>query len=129
MELDSTRKSLLKIIMLILTGITLLIVVECIVYSVIKGFLYFGFIAMFLLIFLHVLMIRKITSYFLFPGSSFVFRALIRFENGKVQANQFLRILLNFRNCLRQIQDTSFRNKVNYYAMKNIKNSKLHMTV
>jgi hypothetical protein len=64
---------------------------------------------------------------FLFPGSNFLIKKVMRFENGKLQGTHFSRVLNNFKSNLEQLKTTcelkltpnylvSMRqSKINYY--------------
>lgn len=111
-----------KLIVLIITVFILIFLyfLEVFCYRIIHTILYFDFLSLFIFLILHVVLLRYIVVMFLFPGSNFFLKKLMKHENGKFQANQFLKIITLFKTNMNILNTNSTRT----FNMKIISTSK-----
>lgn len=115
----------LKVILASL-GVLLLVMgfyLEKLCFKIVNFVCYFDFLSIFVIILLHLLLARRVVLIFLFPGSNFFVKRIIRYEHGKIQALQFSRVLNTFKTNLEMLLTTSNGN-LNQSAIYNIRTSK-----
>jgi hypothetical protein len=108
--LDLQNKPLkIKIILFTILGLILILLyyIEKFIYFLVNLVFYYNILTIIVVISLHLLLIRTIVYWIIFPGSNFFVRRLMRFENGKIQANNFVRILSYFKSSVESLKSTS----------------------
>jgi hypothetical protein len=104
-----TLKFKLILLLISLSVLIFLYYLEVFFYRIIHTILYFDFLSLFIFLILHVVLVRYIVVMFLFPGSNFFIKKLMKHENGKFQANQFLKIISLFKTNMEMLNTNSAR--------------------
>jgi hypothetical protein len=95
------------IISLALLLLILLYYIEILSFKILHLIFYFDFLSLFIFLIIHVVLIRYTVLIFLFPGSNFLLKRLLRYENGKFQANQIIKIITLFKSNMEMLTSTS----------------------
>jgi hypothetical protein len=91
----------------VLTSLVIIYYLEKLAYKLINLLVYFDTLTVVIIFLLHALLVRFIATIFIFPGANFLIKKLIRYENGKIPANQYLKIFTLFKNYLQLLNSNS----------------------
>ena len=106
-----TNRLNLKVKLLLLLCLILLIVliyyIEKLLFNILNLVCFFLFPAIFLFTILHLLFIRTIVMILIFPGKNYLFKTMMKHENGKMNANRLMIVLTSFKKHLESLKSSS----------------------
>ena len=111
MNSDNTKKtSRLKLFSLLsIIAILILIIIyfiEKLCYSILGLLLYFNWLTVLALILVNFFLVRLVVHAFIFPGSNFILKKLMRYESGRFPALYIIRLLETFKKNIELFKTT-----------------------